>query len=72
VYEGKASMIFGRLFVVYLIFKATTPVKPVSWNKRPLEIVLMLFSFFSAAYSYYNGSQVWQLPGHMYNACLRE
>ena len=37
-YEGKTSMIFGGLFVVYLIFTATTTVKPLSWSGRPMEL----------------------------------
>jgi uncharacterized membrane protein len=67
VIEGKTSMIFGGMFVVYLIFTATTTVKPVSWNKRPLEIALMLFAFSFAAAEYYYGSIVWKLPRHVFN-----
>jgi len=66
-YEGKTSMIFGGMFVVYLIFTAMTTVKPLSWSGRPLEIALMLYAFVFAAVEYYFGSKVWQLPGHMFN-----
>jgi hypothetical protein len=66
-YEGKTSMIFGGMFVVYLIFTATTTVKPFSWSGRPMEIALMLFAFGFAAAEYYYGSIVWQLPRHMFN-----
>src|SRR4051812_30609206 len=44
-YEGKTSMIYSGMFVVYLIFTATATVKTFSWYKRPLEIALMLFVF---------------------------
>ena len=67
VYEGKTGMIFGGLFVVYLIFTATTTVKQLSWNGRALEIALMLYALLYTGVSYYNGSKVWQLPGHVYN-----
>jgi hypothetical protein len=66
VYEGKVPMIIAGMFVVYLIFTATTTVKPLSWAGRPPEIALMLFAFSFAAFEYYNGSRVWQLPGHAF------
>jgi len=66
-YENKAAMIIGGLFVVYLTFTAMTTVKSVSWNTRPLQIVLMLFAFAFWVFEYWRGSQVWQLPGHQYN-----
>jgi hypothetical protein len=53
--------------VAYLIFTAMKAVKPVSWNKRPLQIALMLLTLFHAAYLYYKGSEVWHLAEHVYN-----
>jgi len=60
-------MIFGGMFVVYLIFTATTTVKPLSWTGRPLDIALMLFAFSFAAVEYYSGRIVWMLPSHQFN-----
>lgn len=63
-YEGKS--IAGGLFVVYLLFTATTTVKPLSISGRRLDIALMIFAFVFAAVMYINGVAVWRQPGHMF------
>lgn len=61
-YAGKS--ILGGMFVVYLVFTATTTVKPLPWSGRPLDIALMVFAFGFAALSFVDGFNTWQLPGH--------
>lgn len=61
-YEGKS--IFGGLFVVYLVFTATTTVKPLHWAGRRLHVGLMTFALFFAVGSFYQGFVAWQSPGH--------
>jgi len=61
-YEGKSTL--GGLFVVYLLLTATTTVKTFSWSGRRLDIAIMLFPLGFAAASYYEGFNVWKLPGH--------
>ena len=61
-YVGKS--VFGGLFVIYLVFTATTTVKPLSWSGRRLDILLMVFAFVFAVLSYYDGFNTWKLPGH--------
>ena len=65
-YEGKTGMVISGFFVVYLIFTATTTVKSLSWNTRPLQIGLMVLAFAFAVFQYWNGAHVWQLPGHVF------
>ena len=65
VYAGKSA--FGGMFVVYLVFTATTTVKPLSWSGRRLDIVLMVFAFVFAVLSLIDGYNTWQLPGHASN-----
>lgn len=64
-YEGVWSSVIGGLFVVYLLFTATTTVKPLSWSGRRVEIALMAFAFTFAATTYTIGMEVWQRPHHM-------
>jgi hypothetical protein len=52
------------MFVVYLVFTATTTVKPLRWSGPRLDIALMLFAIGFAALSFVDGFNVWQLPGH--------
>ena len=63
--EGVTSSIIGGIFVVYLLFTATTTVKPLSWSGRRVEIALMVFAFTFAATIYSVGIAAWQRPDHM-------
>ena len=65
VYAGKS--VFGGLFVVYLVFTATTTVKPLKWSGRRLDILLMAFAFVFGVLSLIGGFKTWQLPGHASN-----
>ena len=65
VYAGKS--VFGGLFVVYLIYTATSTVKPLRWSGRRLDILLMVFAFTFAVLSLIDGFNTWQLPGHARN-----
>lgn len=65
VYAGKS--VFGGLFVVYLIFTATTTVKPLRWSGRKLDVLLMIFAFVFGVLSMIDGFNTWQLPGHSKN-----
>jgi uncharacterized membrane protein len=64
-YVGKS--VFGGLFVVYLVYTATTTVKPLRWSGRRLDIVLMVFALVFATLSLIDGFNTWQLPGHARN-----
>jgi hypothetical protein len=63
-YEGKS--IVGGLFVAYLVFTATTTVKPLPRAARGVDVALMLFAFATAGTLLFQGVTVWQLPGHMF------
>jgi uncharacterized membrane protein len=65
VYVGKT--VFGGLFVVYLVYTATTTVKPLRWSGRRLDILLMIFAFTFATLALIDGFNTWQLPGHARN-----
>jgi len=62
-YEGKS--VVGGLFVCYLVFTATTTVKPLSWAGRGVAVALMIFAFAAAATLFAQGAVVWQKPHHM-------
>ncbi|HZJ00689.1 MAG TPA: hypothetical protein VFD22_08510 [Gemmatimonadaceae bacterium] len=63
VYEGKS--IVGGIFVIYLIFTATTTVKQLPGSGRTLDVTLMVLAFVMAALMYSGGVIAWRLPGHM-------
>jgi hypothetical protein len=65
VYAGKS--VFGGLFVVYLVFTATTTVKTLSWSGRRVDVALMVFALLFAVLSFIDGYNTWQLPGHAKN-----
>ena len=62
-YEGKS--VIGGLFVCYLVFTATTTVKPFSWAGPGVDITLMIFAFAAATMLFAQGVVVWQKPHHM-------
>jgi len=61
-YEGKS--VVGGLFTAYLIFTATSTVKP-SWTRRALDVALMLLAFGFAVGMYLDGFSIWSEPGHV-------
>ena len=63
IYEGKSFI--GGIFVVYLVFTATTTVKKLPGTGRNLDIALMVLAFTMAILMYWGGTIVWNLPGHM-------
>jgi uncharacterized membrane protein len=62
-YEGKS--VVGGLFVCYLVFTATTTVKPLPRGGREVGVGLMLFAFATAVLMLIQGVVVWQKPHHM-------
>ena len=62
-YEGKS--VVGGLFVCYLVFTATTTVKPLPGARRGVDVALMIFAFATAAAMLAQGVVVWQKPHHM-------
>lgn len=62
-YEGKSFI--GGIFVVYLIWTATTTVRKLPGSGRKLDIGLMILAFTMAILMYWGGVIVWNLPGHM-------
>lgn len=62
-YEGKS--VVGGLFVCYLVFTATTTVKPLPAARRGVDVALMIFAFATAAAMLVQGVVVWQKPHHM-------
>ena len=62
-YEGKS--VVGGLFVCYLVFTATTTVKPLPRAGRGVAVGLMIFAFATAVAMYMQGLVVWQKPHHM-------
>ena len=65
VYAGKS--VVGGIFVVYLIYTATTTVKPLPGSGRRMDIALMIMAFAFASAMLWDGIIVWGLPGHARN-----
>jgi uncharacterized membrane protein len=63
VYEGKSAG--GGLFTAYLIFTATTTVKPLPGDSRGVNFAMMLLAFALAAVGYWGGVVAWNSPGHV-------
>jgi hypothetical protein len=62
VYAGKS--VVGGIFVCYLIYTATTTVRPLPGSGRGMDIALMVMAFAFGAAMLWDGIQVWGLPGH--------
>src|SRR5256714_3350679 len=62
-YEGKS--VVGGLFVCYLVFTATTTVKPLPRAGPAVHVGLMIFAFATALAMLFQGVVVWQKPHHM-------
>jgi hypothetical protein len=62
VYAGKS--IVGGIFVCYLIYTATTTVKPLPGSGRRMDIALMIMAFAFGAAMLWDGFVIWGLPGH--------
>ena len=65
VYAGKS--VVGGIFVVYLIYTATTTVKALPGSGRRMDIALMIMAFAFGAAMVWDGIIVWGLPGHARN-----
>jgi hypothetical protein len=62
-YEGKS--VVGGIFACYLVFTATTTVKPLPRAGRGVDVALMILAFAMAVALLAGGVVVWQKPHHM-------
>jgi hypothetical protein len=62
-YEGKS--VVGGIFLCYLVFTATTTVKPLPRARRGVDVALMIFAFATAGLMLFQGVVAWQRPRHM-------
>lgn len=65
--DGKLASAVGGIFVVYLVFTATTTVKPLPRAARQVDIGLMALAFLMGALLLYHGTVVWAAPGRTMN-----
>ena len=62
-YEGKS--VVGGIFACYLVFTATTTVKPLPRARRGVDVALMILAFAMAVALLASGVVVWQKPHHV-------